>query len=141
MKALYLETSALARAYVEKDVEVHEALQRARRGCQLFTSALTEVEMRRAVLRLLGGGKLSSGEAAAALGDVLKLLAHADVLPLGQAVLARAGDVFPGNLRSLDALHVATAVLVQHAGAEQVVMFSRDNRVRQNAAALGMVLA
>ena len=140
MKALYLETSAVARAYMEEEAATLKALEQARNGRQLYTSALTEVELRRAIIRL--GDKLSARTAAAMLRNVLQLLQHADVVPLGPAVLARAGDVFPLNVRSLDALHLATAVLLhQRREVEEVVMFSRDNRVRDNAAALRMQLA
>jgi predicted nucleic acid-binding protein len=142
VKALYLETSALGQAFLEDDQAVHAAFHSARRGCRLHTSALTELELRRALLRAQRDRHVSAGDAAKALGAVLRLLQHADVVPLGPAVLARAGDVFPLPLRSLDAIHLATAVLLhQRREVEQVVMFSRDNRVRDNATALGMQLA
>ncbi|HZN92099.1 MAG TPA: type II toxin-antitoxin system VapC family toxin [Myxococcales bacterium] len=142
MKALYLETSALAQAYLEDRPEVHAALHSARRGCRVYTSQLTEVEVRRALLHAQREGEVSAADAAKALGAVLRLLQHVDVMPLTHAVLARAGDAFPSPIRSLDAIHVATAVLVhQRREVEEMVMFSRDNRVRDNASALGMQLA
>lgn len=142
MKVLYLETSALARAYVEGEAASLDALARARIGRRLYTSALTELEVRRAILRLRQEKELSQRAAADILATVLQLLQQVDVVPLGPAVLARAGDVFPLHVRSLDALHLATAVLIhQRREVEEVVVFSRDNRVRENAAALGMVLA
>lgn len=142
MKALYLETSALVQAYVENEAEIHAVLHSARRGRKLYTSALTELEVRRAILRLQHEARLTRTAAAETPADVLQLLQHAAVVPVGQAVLARAGDVFPLPLRSLDAVHVATAVLLhQRREVEQVVMLSRDKRVRDNAAALGMQLA
>jgi uncharacterized protein len=134
VRALYLETSAVARAYLEQEPHALEALQRAQVGRQLFTSALMEVELRRAVLRLRA--------APSVLQNVLELLHQVDVVPLGPAVLARAGDVFPLNVRSLDAIHLATAVILhQDHEVEEVVMFSRDKRVRDNATALGLQLA
>ena len=142
MKALYLETSALVQAYVEEEAEVHVALHGARRGRKLCTSALTEVEVRRTIHRLQQDTKLSGDRAAETLGHILRLLQHAAVAPVGEAVLARAGDHFPHQLRSLDAIHVATAVVLnQRREVEEVVMLSRDRRVRENAAALGLQLA
>lgn len=82
---------------------------------------------------------MSAAEAARALSAVLRLFQHVDVVPLAAPVLARAGDVFPGHLRTLDAIHVATALLIhQRREVEEMVMFSRDHRVRDNAVALGM---
>jgi predicted nucleic acid-binding protein len=141
VKALYLETSALVQAYVEEAEDVYAALHGARRGRKVCTSALTEVELRRAIHRMQHETKLSNKEAADTLGVVLQLLQHVALLPLGEAVLARAGDHFPHQIRSLDAIHVATAlVLHQRREVEEVVMFSRDRRVRENAAALGLRL-
>ena len=142
MKALYLETSAVAQAYVEQDPKVYEVLHQARRGHRLYTSALTELELRRTLLRAQQERAFSAAEAADTLAGVLALFQNVDVLPISAAVLARAGDAFPHHIRSLDAIHVATAVLVhQRREVKEMVMFSRDNRVRDNASALGMQLA
>jgi len=142
VKALYLETSALAQAYLEGRPDVLAALHSARRGCRVFSSALTELEVRRALLRAEREREVSAAEAARALSAVLRLLQHVDVLPLAAPVLARAGDVFPVPLRALDAIHVATALLIhQRREVEEMVMFSRDHRVRDNAVALGMQVA
>lgn len=120
--------------YLEQEEAALAALQQARIGRQLYTSALTEVELRRTILRLRS--------APVVLQNVLQLLHQVDVVPLGPAVLARAGDVFPHHVRALDALHLATAVLLhQDREVEEVVMFSRDQRVRDNAEALGLQLA
>jgi predicted nucleic acid-binding protein len=59
------------------------------------------------------------------------------VLKLDREVLERAGRRFPAEpLRTLDALHVASALSVQ-AAISGLALLSLDRRVRENGAALG----
>ena len=51
-------------------------------------------------------------------------------------VLARARDPFPGPVRTLDALHIATALYL--AGMGEVVMATYDERLGAAASALGL---
>jgi len=142
MRALYLETSAVMRAYVHGDREVHAALHAARRDRRMFTSALTAVEVRRAMAKLAHDGRVEREFAADLMQRVLRFLAGADEVPLSASILARAGGTFSQPLRTLDALHVATAAELQAVSrVTEVVMASRDARVRANAADLGMQLA
>jgi len=71
------------------------------------------------------------------------LLSQWDPVPLEPGILARAGEPFGGGpVRTLDALHLASALEVLHRRqVTELVMISRDARVRDNAAALGMQLA
>ena len=63
------------------------------------------------------------------------------VLDLSEAVVARVSGPFPSEpVRTLDALHLATAdVARQSLGT--LTMVSLDQRVRRNAAALGLAVA
>lgn len=141
MKALYLESSGVGRAYLHGDADTYKALHSAQRGRQLYTSALTAVEMRRTTANLVVAGALAEDEAALVLRQVLALLVRVDELGI-EPVLARAGDAFPHPVRTLDAIHLATAIHIhQRRDVEELVMFTRDARVRENAAALGMQLA
>jgi hypothetical protein len=65
------------------------------------TSELVETELRRVALR--AGGE-------PALGPAERLLARLTTIPLTLAILRRAGILLPPQLRSLDAIHLATAL-------------------------------
>lgn len=69
---------------------------------EVVISAIGAVELRRAAARV-GPGHLERAEEA---------LAAVHVLPLTEAVLALAGALAPPELRTLDALHLASAVMV-----------------------------
>ena len=57
------------------------------------------------------------------------------LLPLDEAVLAAAGALRPVELRSLDAIHLATALSV---AVRRCVLFSYDDRLSTAAAAAGV---
>jgi len=138
VKALYLETSAIARAYLHLDVDDHATLQSAiQEADEVFTSALTDVELRRAATQLAH----REGKRAELLVAALECIRDADIIPLTDKVLARAGGAFPLPIRTLDALHVATALEVQlRPEVTALVMLSRDKRVREVATAVGLQL-
>lgn len=142
MRAVYVETSALARAYLHDDATTRAALSESIGSADsVVTSALTAVELRRAVAQVTTSGRVQHGRADEALHRALEVIARADVIPLDELVLARAGGAFPLAIRTLDALHVATALEVQfRREVTTLVMMSRDKRVRDVATAVGLQL-
>jgi predicted nucleic acid-binding protein len=88
-------------------------------------SALVRTELRRAAARLDTG----------LLPTVEQVLSRLHLLRLDDAVLDLAGSLAPAGLRSLDALHVASAVL---AGVDVVVTY--DERMAEAAAAAGLAV-
>jgi uncharacterized protein len=140
VKALYLETSALARAYLHADRDVHAVLGKAIEEADVVvTSALTGVELRRAAAQLVAQHPEEAERAAELLRLALEVLAKADVHLLNEDVLALAGGPFPLPIRTLDALHVATAQRVSlRREVTALTVLSRDKRVRDVVAALGM---
>jgi predicted nucleic acid-binding protein len=63
------------------------------------------------------------------------------MVSVSEEVLARAGRPFPaGPVRTLDAIHLATAELLGEPPALMTVV-TRDTRVRENAPALGYATA
>lgn len=136
---LYAESSAVLAWLLG---EPRSALsERALRDASLVvTSTLTGAECSRAILRGAALGALSRAEAQAVLRRLAEWESGCDVLEIGDRVLARARAPFPHEpLRTLDAIHVASAALVQ-AEVGAVSVLSYDERVRANAAALGMPL-
>lgn len=71
-------------------------------------------------------------------GEALRsLLGRVAFIELSPQVLARALEPFPGALRTLDALHLASAELLRALG-QQVTMASYDDRLLTAAVAMGI---
>jgi hypothetical protein len=76
----------------------------------------------------------SHGEAAR------ELLAHVSFLEMTPIVLARAVEPFPAAVRTLDALHLASALFLASRGAP-VAVASYDDRLLAVARAVGLAVA
>lgn len=127
MAATYLDSSAIVKLVVEEPQSA--ALRRyLRRRRPLVSSALARAEVLRALLL--------EGEAGTARAHAV--LARIDLIRVNDCVLNAAGALLPPDLRSLDAIHLATAgQLGQDLG--QVVTY--DERMADAARQLGMKAA
>jgi uncharacterized protein len=97
-RALYIDTSALAKmAWIEAETQ---ALRTRIQGVPLVTSTLAEVELPRAAKRV-------GPDAVAAAETVLTVVG---LIPMGTNILRRAARLEPAETRSLDAIHLATAL-------------------------------
>ena len=103
----YLDTSALLRLVLREP----GALDELRRCEGLVSSELLAVESHRTIDRLRVQGSLSIEEAAARRETVTEWLEAVDLVLLQRPVLARASEPFPMALGTLDALHLATALV------------------------------
>lgn len=99
-KLLYLDASALVKL-VRPEPETKALIAALDPDAKLVSSEIAEVEVIRALRR-------AGGEAAASLGRTQ--LQSVRLLPLSRRVRRAACDLDPGGLRTLDAIHVATAV-------------------------------
>jgi len=136
----YAESSAVL-AWLLGEPEGAEVREILRDATRVVTSAITGVESARALVRGAASERLTSGEELAAL----RLLDTAErswtLLDVTDRVLDRARVRFPEEpVRTLDALHLATAVLF-HEALGRVTMVSLDERVRSNARGLGLDVA
>jgi len=77
------------------------------------TSELARVECLRALDRLRLDGSMTDREVARRRTSALELLESFTRVRLNRAVLDRAAEPFPTRIRSLDAIHLATALLVR----------------------------
>lgn len=98
---LYLDASALVKL-VRREPETDALVAALAPDAKLVASEIAEVELLRA-LRRHGGGS-----AAANLGR--SRLENVRLLPLSPQIRRRACDLSPVTLRTLDALHLATAL-------------------------------
>ena len=106
-----------------------------------MTSALTFAESGRAIIRARAAGRLTAADEQAAVRALRTFERRCFVLDVNRAVLARVRRRFPLKpIRTLDAVHLATAEVLGESP-QLVTVVSRDARVRENAQALGYVVA
>jgi predicted nucleic acid-binding protein len=129
-----VESSALVAALLERDTAV---IRKIRRGTRQMTSALTLAEAARALIRARAIGRLTAAEQRAAARALQTFERRCFILDVDRAVLDRVRRPFPVEpIRTLDAVHLATAELIGEAPA-LVTIVTRDDRVRKIAEALG----
>jgi uncharacterized protein len=119
----YLDTSAFIKL-VRSEPE-SEALRAELAGRELFSSMLLSVEGRRAARRY---GTLALSRTRAALATIT-------LLPIDQPIVEAAGELEPAELRSLDALHLATIISL---GKDLERIYCYDGRLTHAARALGI---
>jgi predicted nucleic acid-binding protein len=137
MSVVYAESSAvLAWLLAESSGEVAERV--ISRADQVVTSLLTLVECCRGLARARLLGRITVQQERAAVQMLESRAAGWNVLDMAASVADRGRGAFPHEpVRTLDALHLATAAVFLEA-LGSLTMLSFDDRVRQNAAALGM---
>lgn len=102
----YLDTSALVKLVREE--QESSALSIFVEGADIVSSELVLAELPRAIRRAVADDpELSFDALIEQAGDVLDALA---TLPIDQAILAGAGGLPEPSLRTLDAIHVASAL-------------------------------
>ena len=103
----YIDTSALLRLVLREA----GALDELRHYDGLVSSELIAVESARTIDRLRLQGSLTAEDAAARLRTVNQWLEAIDLVLLRTPVLSRASEPMPMPLGTLDALHLATALI------------------------------
>jgi predicted nucleic acid-binding protein len=130
----YVETSALLRVFLEGD----DTLQPLLLAGTCYTSALTFAEARRAIRRARFAGRLDPAGVQKARQRVAEFERWSEVVPISDSVLQGIGEEFPVEpVRTLDAVHLATIQLLAETLPE-LDLVSTDERVRENAKALGI---
>ena len=118
----YLDTSALLRLVLREP----GALEELRSCASLVSSELLAVESMRTLDRLRLQGVLSLEEAASRRALVTEWLEAVDLVLLQRPVLARASEPFPNPLGTLDALHLATALVWRDRMRRELVLATHD---------------
>jgi uncharacterized protein with PIN domain len=134
---VYAESSAvLAWLLGEPDgAEVRQVLANAER---VVSSTLTAVECARGLARARATRRLSARDELAALRLLDVAESAWDVHDLSDRVMARARSRFPVEpVRTLDALHLATAAIFQEA-LSRVTILSLNERIWENAVGMGL---
>lgn len=123
---IYLDTSALVKLLFEEpeSLALAEWLT-SRVDVPKVSSDLSTVELLRTCQRIDDG----------ALDDARRLLGGIDLLPLDHVVVEQAATISPRELRSLDAIHLASAISLR---AELTNFVAYDSRLISAAAAAGL---
>ena len=129
----YLDSSVLLRHILLGEEPIRHALEFPR----VVSSELIEIECRRVLHRCRLAGELTDEALTVARERLDEVLAGIDLLEMSRQIKQRAMDPFPVNVRTLDALHVATALMVgEDAGG--VALFSHDEGMNRCARSLGI---
>jgi uncharacterized protein len=124
---VYLDASALVKLVVP-EAESDVLRQFLRRRPEWTSSALASVELRRAA-RIRGGHSVQTAD---------ELLQRLDLIDLGEEVLDRAARLMPRTLRTLYAIHVASAMLLEQ---ELEALVTYDGRMQDAAELHGLPIA
>ncbi len=124
---LYLDSSALVKL-VAPEAESPALQAFLERGPEWVSSTLAFVELARAS-RIRGGSSPRRAEL---------ILGRARLLPINDDIVRSAANLEPPRLRSLDAIHLATALVLEP---ELTAVVTYDTRMQEAAAALGMPVA
>lgn len=119
---IYVDTSALTKLLI---AEAESVAMRELAGIPMITSAVTAVELRRAVRRRVPSLAV----------EVEHLLDRLTTVAIDAQLLRAAGAVGPVELKSLDAIHLATALLVRD---ETTAFVAYDERLLDAARLAGI---
>ena len=133
---LYLDSSAILRSLLGQAgaVEAHESYS------NVITSTLSEVECLRSVDRLRIREKTDDRRSVALREGVFRLLEEVEAVEITRTVLQRASQPMPTALGSLDAIHLATALLWRESTDEEVILATHDHALADAARASGFAV-
>jgi uncharacterized protein len=123
---IYVDTSAAIKLVIEEDESAElERWLRAQHHDSLVTSDLTRIELVRSVIR----------RNPLAVPQALNLLGGFDLLRIDDRVIIAAQSLPDSPLRTLDAIHLASALRIR---ASLTAMLAYDNRLLAAATAHGL---
>jgi uncharacterized protein len=130
----YVDSSVLLRIALAQPDALAEWSQ-IRQG---VSSALIATECLRTLDRLRLRERMADADLALRRAAILRILATLDLVQLDAAVLDRAAQPMPTELKTLDAIHLATALLWNQAHDTELVMATHDTALGAAAIAHGL---
>ncbi len=106
-----------------------------------YASSLLKVEVFRNIDRVRIQGKLSDEEVALQVKAFLNLTNYISEVPISHSVLGRASAPFPTVVRTLDAIHLASAWVVQEEQKSELTFLTHDTQLKRAAQAMGFETA
>jgi predicted nucleic acid-binding protein len=130
----YVDTSVLLRLVLREPGALEEL-----RSCEaLISSELIAVESLRTIDRLRLQGAITAEEAASRRETAMGWLEAVDLVLVQRPILARASEPFPTPLGTLDALHLATALVWQDRMQQRLVVATHDRDLALAARSFGL---
>lgn len=129
----YLDSSVILRVVLEAPARLPE-WGLLKRG---VISRLAETECMRAIDRLRFSGDLTLESSALRREIVLKVLDRLEIVELTAAILRRAGQPMVAPLKTLDAIHLASAELWRETRGEEIAFATHDRALGLGARASG----
>jgi uncharacterized protein len=130
----YVDASVLLRVALGQS----DALPEWRQIDDGVASALVTTECLRTLDRLRLRAKLSDAEVALRRGTILSLIASLQLVEIDSIILDRAAQPMPTELGTLDAIHLATAILFNEQSRANVTMATHDAALALAAQAHGL---
>jgi predicted nucleic acid-binding protein len=130
----YVDASVLLRVVLRQPESLSE-WRKIRHG---VASTLVIVECLRSIDRLRLRARLSDAEVASHRATILALIGALELVEIDAVVLDRAGQPMPTELGSLDAIHLATALLWKEMTKTDLVMATHDGALAIAARAHGV---
>jgi predicted nucleic acid-binding protein len=130
----YVDSSVLLRFILDQPDPLSDLLRFDSR----VTSLVAEVECLRAVESARSRGQLTGEEAADRRRIVHAQLRRMRRLPVSLPVIRRAGEAYPLPVKSLDAIHLASALMVRDREAPDLVFATHDRRLGRLAAVMDL---
>lgn len=132
----YLDSSVVLRHILLGDSTIEHAF-----ACdRVVASELLQIECRRVLHRYRLNGDLDDQGYVEGLTRLQTVLDGVAVLSLGERVKTRSAEAFPVVVKTLDALHLATALIYAETylrDDDRLLVFSHDAAMNRCAAALG----
>lgn len=133
----YVDASVLLRVALRQP----DALPEWKQIDQGVSSALIRTECLRTLDRLRLRAKLPDKQVAMRRATILSLIASLEIVEIDAAVLDRAAQPMPTELGTLDAIHLATALLWKESKGAELVMATHDAALALGAQAHGLAVA
>jgi predicted nucleic acid-binding protein len=130
---IYLDTSVLLR-FLLNQPDILPGFGTWHTGC---TSEISGVEMRRTIDRCRLNGELQDKDVANCQQEILRIEGSLDQIVIEQAVLRQASAAMPTVVRTLDAIHLASAMLFREHKAPELRFATHDSQQALAATALG----
>lgn len=105
---------------------------------ETISSSITEVECFRALEHGRLRGNVDEIAHARSRELMYRAFESCDVLEVGPAVLSRASMPLPTSLKTLDAIHLATALVYREATGTPLVMATHDRALARASRAMGL---
>ncbi len=104
---------------------------------KIYASVLAEIEVYRALDRFRLTNRLTLEDYSEKMKEAALLFRNMNLIPVNELVVERAKGAFSVPIKSLDAIHVASAAWIREAHETELVFCTRDHQQALAATALG----